>query len=235
MPPAIALDIIGHVGDCRFLPEMRQQAVRCGVYVREWASFATLRFRPWRRCVRERSERRILKALEERQREAYVGVIDAHYRSVYRFLLFLGHDAHLAEDLTQEVFASAWRSFEGFRGASSIRTWLHRIAYHAFVDATRRCERDKLAADALGCRDCAVADDPLAGIVADEHLRQLGRAMEHLDIEERTVLLLHYSDGLSYREMGEVLGRPDGTLKWVTSRALEKLRKQLGGKVEPWK
>ena len=49
------------------------------------------------------------------------------------------------------------------------------------------------------------------------------------------MLLLHYSDGLSYREMGEVLGRPDGTLKWVTSRALEKLRKQLGGKVEPWK
>ncbi|NLH42108.1 MAG: sigma-70 family RNA polymerase sigma factor, partial [Planctomycetes bacterium] len=75
--------------------------------------------------------------------------------------------------------------------------------------------------------------DPLAGIVADEHLSQLGRAMEHLDLEERTVLLLHYSDGLSYREMGEVLGRPDGTLKWVTSRALEKLRKQLAGKVEP--
>lgn len=188
---------------------------------------------PWRRGVRERSERRILKALQEGRREAYVSVIDAHYRSVYRLLLFLGRDAHLAEDLTQEVFASAWRSLDGFRGASSVRTWLHRIAYHAFVDARRRHERDKVAVGMLEGRDCGVVDDPLAGIVADEHLSQLGRAMEHLDLEERTVLLLHYSDGLSYREMGEVLGRPDGTLKWVTSRALEKLRKQLAGKVEP--
>ena len=47
------------------------------------------------------------------------------------------------------------------------------------------------------------------------------------------VLLLHYGDGLSYREMAEALGRPDGTLKWITSRALEKLRKRLAGKVEP--
>lgn len=183
--------------------------------------------------MRDRSERRILKALREGRREVYGSVIDAHYRSVYRFVLFLGRDAGLAEDLTQEVFASAWRAIDSFRGESSIRTWLHRIAYHAFLDVQRRRERERAAVDALDGRDGRVADDPLTGIVAEEHLLEVGRALQDLDVEERTVLLLHYVDGLSYREMAETLGRPDGTLKWITSRALERLRQQLGGKVEP--
>lgn len=183
--------------------------------------------------MRDRTERRILKALREGQREAYVSVIDAHYRSVYRFLLFLGRDAHLAEDLTQEVFASAWRAIASFRGKSSVRTWLHRIAYHAFVDAQRRSHRDRTVAVSLSGREDGLADDPLSGIVADEHLSQVARALQDLDIEDRTVLLLHYADGLSYREMAQTLGRPDGTLKWITSRALDELRRRLTGKVEP--
>jgi len=162
-----------------------------------------------------------------------VSVIDAYYGSVYRFLLLLSRDAHLAEDLTQEVFASAWRGIGGFQGKSSIRTWLHRIAYHAFLDAQRRRERDKTVVGTLGGGDRDAAEDPLSGIVAGESLSQLSRAMKELDVEERTTLLLHYSDGLSYQEMAEVLGRPDGTLKWITSRALEKLRTLLAGKVEP--
>jgi len=183
--------------------------------------------------VRERSERRTLKALRQGRREAYLDVIEAHYPSVYRFLLFLGGDAHLAEDLTQEVFASAWRSLSRFRGDSSIRTWLHRIAYHAFLDTQRRGERDRALAGALGSSDCGIADDPLAGIVAQESVSQVARALQDLDLDERTVLLLHYVDGLSYREMAQTLGRPDGTLKWITSRALERLRSRLAGKVEP--
>jgi len=183
--------------------------------------------------VWDRSERRTLKALRQGRREAYVDVIEAHYPSVYRFLLFLGSDAHLAEDLTQEVFASAWRSLGDFRGDSSIRTWLHRIAYHAFLDAQRRRERDRALAGAMGGRDCDVADDPSTGLVADERISQVRRALQDLDLDERTVLLLHYVDGLSYREMAQTLGRPDGTLKWITSRALERLRSRLAGKVEP--
>jgi RNA polymerase sigma-70 factor (ECF subfamily) len=183
--------------------------------------------------VRDRSERRTLDALRQGRREAYVDVIDAHYRSVYRFLLFLGGDAHLAEDLTQEVFALAWKSLDSFRGDSSIRTWLHRIAYNAFLDTQRRREWDKTLASTLSGCDCDVADDPLAEIVAQERVSQIARALQGLDLDERTALLLHYVDGQSYREMARTLGRPGGTVKWITSRALENLRRRLAGKVEP--
>jgi len=183
--------------------------------------------------VRDRAERRILRALREGRREAYEDIIDTHYASIYRLLLFLTRDASLAEDMTQEVFASAWAAIDGFRGDASVKTWLRRIAYNLFLDMQRRRKRDAALTDKMGESDSGVAADPLSRIMADEHLGRMYRAMDSLEDRERAILLLHYLDGLSYREMARVLHRPAGTLKWMTHDALEKLRAQVIGKAEP--
>jgi len=183
--------------------------------------------------VRGRAERRILKALREGRREAYENIIDAHYASIYRLLLFLTRDSNVAEDMTQEVFASAWAAIQGFRGDASVKTWLRRIAYNLFLDAQRRHKRDALLAGSTGKSDAGVAADPLSRIMTEEHLGRMYRALDDLEDEERAILLLHYLDGLSYREMARVLHQPAGTLKWMTHRALEKLRALVIGKAEP--
>jgi RNA polymerase sigma-70 factor (ECF subfamily) len=180
-----------------------------------------------------RSERRILKALHEGRREAYEEVIEAHYASIYRLLLFLTRDTSVAEDMTQEVFASAWAALHNFRGDASIKTWLRRIAYHLFLDAQRRRKRNESFVAERGIRDPETAADPLSRIMTDEHLARMYRAMDDLNGDERAVLLLHYLDGLSYREMAGVLHQPAGTLKWMTHEALEKLRTRVIGKAEP--
>jgi RNA polymerase sigma-70 factor, ECF subfamily len=182
--------------------------------------------------VRGRSEEQLLQALRERRRDAYLEVIESHYRSVYRLLLFLCRDSSLAEDMTQDVFASAWVAIDTFRGDASIKTWLRRIAYNAFLDSRRRRARDKAVVGVGIDPEGVGVREPLSEIVADESRAAVCRALDDLDLDERTVLLLHYMDGLSYREMAEVLDRPDGTLKWITGRALEKLRVQLAGKAE---
>jgi len=183
--------------------------------------------------VRGAAERRIVKALREGRREAYEDVINIHYASIYRLLLFLTRNASLAEDMTQEVFASAWAAIQGFRGEASVKTWLRRIAYNLFLDAQRRRKRDESVAGRLSERNPEVAADPLAQVVTDEHLGRMYRAMDDLEGEERAVLLLHYLDGLSYREMAQVLHQPAGSLKWITHDALEKLRTRVIGKAEP--
>ena len=183
--------------------------------------------------VRGRSERWILKALREGRREAYEDVIEAHYASIYRLLLFLTRNTSVAEDMTQEVFASAWSAIQGFRGEASVKTWLRRIAYNLFLDAQRRRKRDESLAGKLGAGDPETAADPLSRIMTDEHLVRMYRAMDDLDGDERAVLLLHYLDGLSYREIAGVLHRNAGTLRWITHRALEKLRMRVIGKAEP--
>ena len=183
--------------------------------------------------VRGKAEWRILKALREGRREAYEDIIDAHYASIYRLLLFLTRNASVAEDMTQEVFASAWAAIEGFRGDASVRTWLRRIAYNLFLDAQRRRRRDAALTGTMGEDGAGVAADPLSRIMADEHLGRMDHAMDSLEDQERAILLLHYLDGLSYREMARVLQQPAGTLKWMMHDALEKLRAQVIGKAEP--
>jgi len=184
-------------------------------------------------CVPDTSERGVLNGLRQYRREAYEAVIDAHYRSVYRLMLLLTGDADLAEDLTQEAFTSAWKAVDQFRGHASIRTWLHRIAYHCFVDARRRRERERAAAVNLGERADGALADPVSQVMAEEKLARVYAALESLVDEERALLVLHYVEGLSYREVAKVLDRPSGTVKWLVGRALDKLREQLAEKVVP--
>jgi RNA polymerase sigma factor (sigma-70 family) len=183
--------------------------------------------------VRERFERGTLRALRQGRREAYAEVIEAQYSSIYRLMLLLSGDATLAEDLTQETFASAWAAIHRFRGHASVKTWLHRIAYNCLTDVRRRRRREDALAEKLDRPWAETAAGPLSRVMAEERLCRICEALDGLETGERAMLILHYVEGLSYREMAKVLGWPSGTLKWKTSRALEKLRRQLAGKVEP--
>ena len=71
-------------------------------------------------------------------------------------------------------------------------------------------------------------DDPCDTAMAGDEARRLYRALYRLDAPERTLLVLHYLQGLSYREMASVLDEPTGTVKWRTAEALNRLRALLG-------
>jgi RNA polymerase sigma-70 factor (ECF subfamily) len=157
-------------------------------------------------------------------------LVRTHYQAVYRFLVHLTRDAHQAEDLTQETFAAAWEKIAAFQGRSTLATWLHRIAYTKFIDARRARRRAEGVRERLANSPAAPAD-PLETVMADDEARRLYRALYGLAPPERTVLVLHYLQGLSYREMASVLGEPAGTLKWRTAEALRRLRAVLADEV----
>src|SRR5262249_14807525 len=137
---------------------------------------------------------------------------------------------HQAEDLTQETFAAAWETIATFQGRASLATWLHRIAYTKFIDARRAERRAAGMRERLTSPQAAPAD-PFDTALAGDEARRLYRALDGLDAPERTLLVLHYLQGLSYREMAEVLDEPTGTVKWRTGEALSRLRALLGDEV----
>jgi RNA polymerase sigma-70 factor (ECF subfamily) len=168
-------------------------------------------------------------------REACAELVRAHYAGIYRFLLHLTRDPDRAADLTQETFAAAWAGLAGFQGRAAPGTWLHRIAYGKFVDAARRAASARVLAETLARRweDASSSPGPLDSLLADERAGRLGAALQALaDESDRVVLVLHYLQGLSFREMAGVLGEPAGTVKWRTSRALERLRALLAGEFD---
>lgn len=165
--------------------------------------------------------------------KACVKLVTTHHASIYRLLTRLCHDGHLAEDLTQETFTAAWSKIGGYEGASSLSTWLHAIAYRKFLDWRRRCETGLPVEPDWDVGELRSAScDPLDAVTADEESRRLHEALARLPGVDRDVLVLHYMQGLSYREMAHVLGEPDGTVKWRTSRALENLKHLLDGECD---
>jgi len=177
------------------------------------------------------SEKLLVRRIRAGDREACAQLVLLHHAPVYQLLARLCHDAHLAEDLTQETFAAAWAGLDGFKGTSSLGTWLHRIAYRKYVDAHRRdhhrAARERSAEALEHIRSHGPSQFEAA--VADERSRGLHEAMDILAPDDRHVLVLHYLQGLSFREMVKVLEEPVGTVKWRTSQALARLREALKG------
>jgi RNA polymerase sigma-70 factor (ECF subfamily) len=161
-------------------------------------------------------------------RDACAQMVHVHYEAVYRFLVRLSRDPHLAEDLTQETFVAAWRGVRELGAPASLRSWLHRIAYNKYIDVYRRDRRGQDMTIAVGNerRDLPVAD-PGEHIENEEAASRLEAAVESLDDKHRLVITLHYLQDLSFREMAEVLDEPTGTVKARTHEALNRLRARL--------
>jgi RNA polymerase sigma-70 factor (ECF subfamily) len=176
--------------------------------------------------VKEANEQRLVSHLRAGCPGACAELVCAHYQSVYRFLVHLTRDTHQAEDLTQETFTTAWEKIAAFQGRATLGTWLHRIAYTKFVDA-RRAEW-RVARMREQFTDPQLApNDPCETAMAADETQRLYRALYRLDTPDRTVLVLHYLQGLSYRAMALVLDEPTGTVKWRTAEALQRLRPLL--------
>jgi RNA polymerase sigma-70 factor, ECF subfamily len=155
----------------------------------------------------------------------------AHGNAAYSFCLRIVKDASLAEDVQQKVFLQAYQGLATFGGASSLRTWLLGIARNRSIDALRARQReanrfmtdDDLLAEAL-------AGGPGPGEQAAN--AQTSGALEEcldgcLSAEDKELVLLHFREGLSYEEMGALLGKKADTLRARVARALPKLRKCL--------
>ncbi len=172
----------------------------------------------------EQSDRNLVEGVRAGRRGDCVRMIHEHYQAIFRFLVHLTRSDAEAEDLTQETFTAAWEKIGAFEGRSSLRTWLHRIAYGKFVDDRRLNRRTAKLAEGLKRRDGSVQQSPLQAAADDDEARRLYAALDQAENGDRVLLVLHYLQGLSYREMAEVTGQPAGTLKWRTSLALSRMR-----------
>jgi len=165
----------------------------------------------------------IARVLRADDRDAFGELVHRHQSSVRNFLRHLARgDAALADDLAQETFVRAYHSLRRFNGTSTFGTWLLGIAHNHFRNARRRA---RTAAHALAQ---FATEPPSADAQARSDLAQdLARALEHLSEDERTVLHLHYHQGLSHADIAAVLPWPLGTIKTHLARSKEKLRTHL--------
>jgi RNA polymerase sigma-70 factor (ECF subfamily) len=145
----------------------------------------------------------------------------------------LGNPAD-AEDLLQEIFLSAHRKLDGFRGESALGTWLYRLATNHCLDYLRsRAARTNQLTDALD--DDQGRFEPGRGGLAEQAITKmdLERALAQLPEGCRAAFVLHDVEGLEHKEVAEALGIAEGTSKSQVYKARLRLRalllKEKGG------
>ena len=157
-----------------------------------------------------------------------------HAGRLFNLLSRMAGTAEDAEDLLQDVFLLAHRKLSGFRGESSLGTWLYRLAMNHSLDFLRgRHAKMGRVTDSLDDEDAA---EPVATgtVVATSVSRMdLERAIARLPPGCRAAFLLHDVEGLEHREVAEVLGVSEGTSKSQVHKARMKLRALLGGIAAP--
>lgn len=144
-----------------------------------------------------------------------------HVAPIYRYLYSRAGNAADAQDLTAQVFVEALQGLDRYRERGSFRAWLFTIAYYKAADHHRR-QRPELPLDEA--RDTAAGGEgALARLVREEALQRLAGLVEKLDDDKQEMLRLRFAGGLTYREIGRVVGRSEAAVKMAVHRLLRHL------------
>jgi RNA polymerase sigma-70 factor (ECF subfamily) len=175
---------------------------------------------------------------EEIAAQDFSAVVTTHRPQIFRFLLSSTRDFELAETLTQECFLKAHRNWGNFRGESSAMTWLMRIAINLQKDHWRNRRMQFWRQTRTNAVDLDEASEWLPSgessaeqkLLAHERVGQVWMAVKGLSERQRTVFLLRYVEEQELSEIARATGLSEGTVKAHLSRALARVRAELGGK-----
>ncbi len=170
-------------------------------------------------------------------REEFDAIVRAHQQRIYRVLVGLVRDTDAADTLTQECFLRAYQNRKGFRGESSIGTWLVRIAINLATDHARNrrtafWRRLFGGADADATAHAASAllypgPSPERQLAVREELRAVWSAVESLPPQQRAAFVLRFAEQLTLAEVAEAMALEVGTVKAHLARALGAVRKRF--------
>ncbi|HTE55610.1 MAG TPA: RNA polymerase sigma factor [Kofleriaceae bacterium] len=159
----------------------------------------------------------VVSSVARERAAAHTRIFEVFREPLFRLCLHLCGNRATAEDALQETFVSVFRALPGFRADARLSTWMYRIAVrealrHRAREVSRRVE--------------GMDEEPAAPLEGNPAIRReesdaLRRALGQLSADHRAVLSLFAVDGLSHREIGEILGVPEGTI-WSRLHAARK-------------
>jgi RNA polymerase sigma-70 factor (ECF subfamily) len=174
--------------------------------------------------LHELSDARLTSLALAGSQPAFQEIVRRYERPVFNLIVRIVRDAALAEDVAQIAFLKTFRSLGSFDEARRFSSWILRIANNAALDALRRRRADPVVAADI--REPA-APPPPDQVEAAQLARAIDAALDTLRPDWRAAVVLRYQEGLSYEEVAEILGIPEGTVKTFVHRARKQLCERL--------
>jgi RNA polymerase sigma-70 factor (ECF subfamily) len=164
-------------------------------------------------------------------------VVRLHWPAVFRFALASLRDRDAAQTLTQDCFVKAWRGRGAFRGESTVKTWIVRIAVNLVRDHARNRRLQFWKRTTARARDIQEAGERIPDermsaetrVLRDEQIRAVWEISGTLPERQRTVFLLRFVEDMDLLEISSALGLKEGTVKTHLFRAVQSVRERLGG------
>ena len=172
----------------------------------------------------------LIRKAQAGDRPAFAVLIDRYWDRLYRWVCRLTRDPTAAEDITQETFLKAFAAVGRFEPGSNFRAWLFRIAHNNFVNQRRAVRHNRLPLVPEAAED---PHGPVAEALSHEALRLIAEAVAKLPSDFRGALTLRVEEGLSFRDIAEVMGITEETARWRVFKARQKLMTVLAPELLP--
>ncbi len=156
-------------------------------------------------------------------------IYDRRHRSLFRFFFRLTGRQTTSEDLVHEVFLRMIRYRHTYQSGEGFEAWMYRIARNAFADQTKKHRLETPAED--GLFDAIDSGRPTAfeTLSKQQDLALLYKAMRELPDDKRELLVLSRFQGLTYEQIGQIVGAEAGTVKVRVFRAMKEMGRIFNG------
>lgn len=169
------------------------------------------------------------------RRHVFQELLEGQRHRIYSYALYFLQNHEDAEDVVQEAFIRLWQRCKA-PDRKGMQAWLVRVTHNLCIDVKRRRQRapiglnDEETLHRLATQATVSVDsDPTQLLELDERQRILLTAMEELPDTTQSFLLLHYFQGLTYREIGEITHTNTNTVKVQVHRGRQALKRILAG------
>lgn len=169
-------------------------------------------------------EDRLLRDAQKGDRAAFASLVSSYWDRLYRWLYHLTRDRHTAEDLTQDTFLKAFAHLNRFQAGTNFAAWLFRIGHNNFANHYRSHARQR---ETLPDDLPSPGANPVEEASHRELVQGVERAIQRLAPEFRAALVLRIEEGLSFRQIAEILDVTEETARWRVFKARQKLLSQV--------
>lgn len=163
---------------------------------------------------------RCLREISDGKKESLKIIYDYYGHAIYSYALSIIKCEDLAKDICQDVFIKIWNSSSKYKNRNNHKSWIMTITKNTSIDYLRKYKKE----DMIEQFNIIDNEDMIEGI---NEKFQIEEALNLLNDEEREVVILHTISDLTFKNIGEILNKPIGTVAWRYRESIKKLRNKL--------